>query len=287
MQKEVKNRRIPFGYRIVSGKTEIAPHESKAVIGIFKAYRAGSSLLTIAESLNEQKIEYLPGITGWNKARIKRIIEDERYTGKGDYPAIIDRAEYEASVCIKKDRNTQGGTDRKKEIYKLGVKVFCASCGSEMKRQTDTRQRIEQCWSCSGESCGIRVRKADSSLLADITELMNSLISEPDRVRIEERQSATPLGLRKLENEIGRMLDTSDFDRKALVKNMLERASLKYMSIDSKPYISKRLRADLEKSGLLSDFSKELFGRTVKSILLDADGTVGIRLINEQIIGKE
>jgi hypothetical protein len=287
VQKEVKNRRIPFGYRIVNGKTEISPNESKAVIGIFKAYRDGSSLLTIAESLNEQRIEYLPGITGWNKARIKRIIEDERYTGKGDYPAIIDRAEYEASVCIKKDRNTQGGTDRKKEIYKLGAKVFCASCGSEMKRQTDMRQRIEQCWSCSGESCGLRVRKADSSLLADVTALMNALIAEPGRVQIEANQSATPLELRKLENEIGRMLDAADFDRKVLVKNMLERASLKFQSIDSKPYIAKRLRADLERSGLLSDFSKELFDRTVKGILLDADGTVSIQLINDQIIGKE
>lgn len=287
MQKEVKNRRIPFGYRIVNGKTEISPNESKAVIGIFKAYRAGSSLLVIAESLNDQRIEYLPGITGWNKARVKRIIEDERYTGKDEYPVIIDRAEYEASIGIKKDRNTQNGTDRKKEIYKLGVKVFCASCGSEMKRQTDTRQRIEQRWICSGESCGIRVRKADSSLLADITELMNTLIAEPSRVQREANQSETPLELRRLENEIGRMLDAADFDRKALVQNMLERASLKYASIDSKPYISKRLRADLERSGLLSDFSKELFDRTVKSILLDADGTVGIRLINDQIIGKE
>lgn len=287
MQKEVKNRRIPFGYRIVNGKTEISPRESKAVIGIFKAYRAGSSLLAIAESLNERRIEYLPGITGWNKARIKRIIEDERYTGKDEYPVIIDRAEYEASVCIKKDRNTQGGTDRKKEIYKLGVKVFCASCGSEMKRQTDTRQRIEQCWICNGESCGIRVRKADSSLLADVTELMNALIAEPGRVQIEANQSETPLALRRLENEIGRMLDAADFDRKVLVKNMLERASLKYASIDSKPYIAKRLRAGLERSGLLSDFSKELFDRTVKGILLDADGTVSIRLINDQIIGKE
>ena len=287
MQKEVKNRRIPFGYRIVNGKTEISAYESKAVIGIFRAYRAGSSLLVIAESLNEQRIEYLPGITGWNKARVKRIIEDERYTGKGDYPAIIDRAEYEASVCLKKDRNTQNGTDRKKEIYKLGAKVFCASCGSEMKRQTDMRQRIEQCWSCSGESCGLRVRKADSSLLADVTALMNTLIAEPSRVQIEANQSETPIELRRLENEIGRMLDTSDFDRKVLVQNMLERASLKYASIDSKPYIAKRLRADLEKSGLLSDFSKELFDRTVKSILLDADGNVSVRLINDQIIGKE
>lgn len=194
---------------------------------------------------------------------------------------------YEASIGIKKDRNTQGGTDRKKEIYKLGVNVYCASCGSEMKRQTDTRQRIEQCWICSGEGCGIRVRKADSSLLADITTLMNALIAEPSRVQIEANQSETPIKLRRLENEIGRMLDAADFDRKVLVQNMLERASLKYASIDSKPYIAKRLRADLERSGLLSDFSKELFDRTVKSILLDTDGTVGIRLINDQIIGKE
>ena len=156
-----------------------------------------------------------------------------------------------------------------------------------MNRQTDTRQKIEQCWICSGESCGTRVRKADSSLLADVTELMNVLIAEPSRVQREANQSEMPLELRRLENEIGRMLDTADFDRKVLVKNMLERASLKYASIDSKPYISKRLRADLERSGLLSDFSKELFDRTVKSILLDADGTVSIRLINDQIIGKE
>ena len=287
MQKEVKNRRIPFGYRIANGKIELAEHESQAVISIFKAYRDGSSLLAIAESLNEQRIEYLPGITGWNKARIKRIIENERYTGKGDYPAIIDRAEYEASAGIKKDRNTQNGTDRKKEIYKLGVKVFCASCGSEMKRQTDMRQRIEQCWICSGESCGIRVRKADSSLLADVTELMNVLIAEPSMVQMEANQSATPLELRRLENEIGRMLDTADFDRKVLVQNMLERASLKYQSIDSKPYIARRLKAAFERSGLLSEFSNEFFDRTVKSILLDADGTVSIRLINDQIIGKE
>lgn len=134
---------------------------------------------------------------------------------------------------------------------------------------------------------GVLLRKADSSLLADITELMNTLIAEPSRVKIEAPKSETPLELRRLENEIGRMLDAADFDRKVLVQNMLERASLKYQSIDSKPYIAKRLRAGLERSGLLSDFSKELFDRTVKSILLDADGTVSIRLINDQIIEKE
>ena len=257
------------------------------MIGIFRAYRAGSSLLAIAERLNEQKVEYLPGIIGWNKSRIKRIIEDERYIGKDDYPEIIDRAEYEASIGIKRERNTQSGTDRKREIYKLGVKVFCASCGTEMKRQTDTRQKIEQCWICSGEGCGARVRKADKELLTDITAILNSLIADPCRVQIEAQQSEVPLELRKVENEIGRLLDAADFDKNALVKNMLERALLKYQSIDSKPYISLRLKAAFERSGLLSDFSKELFERTVKSILLDADGTVSIRLINDQIIGRE
>ena len=38
----------------------------------------GQSLLKIAESLNERQMEYMPGTTGWNKARLKRIIPTKK-----------------------------------------------------------------------------------------------------------------------------------------------------------------------------------------------------------------
>ena len=49
-------------------------------------------------------------------------------------------------------------------------------------------------------------------------------------------------------------------------------------------YVSRRLKADFEKSSPLSSFSADLCTRTVKSIRL---GTVSITLINGQNIGKE
>ena len=77
----MKMRNIPFGYRMENGKIIFHPTESQAVKDIFSDYLGGQSLLKIAQSLNERQVEYLPGTTGWNKARLKRIIEDKRYIG--------------------------------------------------------------------------------------------------------------------------------------------------------------------------------------------------------------
>ena len=74
----MKKRNIPFGYQWENGVITAHPTESKIVIGIFTAYITGRSLLQIAEALNKNSIEYLPGVIGWNKARLKRMIEDAR-----------------------------------------------------------------------------------------------------------------------------------------------------------------------------------------------------------------
>ena len=42
-------------------------------------YRNGISLGSIAEKLNAAGVPYQPGETGWNKARLMRMLEDERY----------------------------------------------------------------------------------------------------------------------------------------------------------------------------------------------------------------
>lgn len=74
----MKIRNIPFGYQMENGIITLHPAESEAVKNIFTAYLNGQSLLQIANSLNERSIEYMPGVTGWNKARLKRIIDDSR-----------------------------------------------------------------------------------------------------------------------------------------------------------------------------------------------------------------
>lgn len=74
----MKTQNIPFGYRMENGKIGLHPTESQAIKDIFLDYLDGQSLLKIAQSLNERQVEYMVGATGWNKARLKRIIEDKR-----------------------------------------------------------------------------------------------------------------------------------------------------------------------------------------------------------------
>lgn len=115
----MKNRTVPYGYKYENGIIILHPQESEIVKRICMAYLEGKSLLDIATMLNEQKVEYMPEVIGWNKARLKRIIEDERYLGKEPYPAILDEMTYTAMQRVKESRNTQKDTNRKTDIFQI------------------------------------------------------------------------------------------------------------------------------------------------------------------------
>lgn len=120
----MKNRTVLYGYSCVDGRITLHPQESVIVAEIFQKYLAGKSLLAIAEELNGKKIEYMRGITNWNKARLKRIIEDERYLGKGEYSRIIQEETYKAAQELKSVKNTQKGMDRNAAIFQINIPVF-------------------------------------------------------------------------------------------------------------------------------------------------------------------
>lgn len=282
----MKKRNIPFGYRYQNGVITTHPQEVAMLKRIFSAYQKGMSLLEIASRLNDEKIEYQPGITGWNKSRIMRLIEDKRYTGKGGFPAIINEETHHAMVEIKAQKNTQHRTDRTSEIFHIDVPVICPECGKEMVRRHDSRfKKCQQRWICS--TCRTAIHEADSALLDDITVLLNRVIVNPGLVQIPAVDESMSVQTLKAENEITRTLDTLDYDKDTVRKKMLECVSLKYADIDSAPYIAHRLKATLADTEPLSAFSLVLFKRTVRAVHLAKDGTVTITLLNNQAIRKE
>lgn len=285
----MKKRTIPFGYQYQNGTITTHPQEAAVLNRIFSEYQNGLSLLEIANRLNDEKIEYQPGITGWNKSRIMRLIEDKRYTGKGGFPAIIDEETHHAMVEIKAQKNTQHSTNRTSEIFHIDVPVICPECGKEMVRRHDSRfKKCQQRWICSDADCRTVIHKADSDLLDDITVLLNQAIVNPDLVQIPvNNESAPSVQILKIENEIARMLDMLNYDKNDLRKKMLECASLRYVIIDSAPYIAYRLKATLADAEPLSTFSLTLFKRVVKEISLEKDGTVSIILLNDQTVRKD
>ena len=285
----MKKRNVPFGYQYQNGVIITHPQEVTVLNCIFSEYQNGMSLLEIASHLNDENIEYQPGVTGWNKSRIMRLIEDERYTGKDGFPAIVDERTHQTMVEMKAQKNTQHGTDRSAEVFHIDVPVICPACGSEMNRRHDSRfKKCQQRWVCSNAKCRTVIRKADSDLLNDITVLLNRVIVNPELVQIPAKDESAPtVRILKTENEIARTLDTLDYGKDVLRKKMMECVSLKYADIDPAPYTAHRLKATLADVEPLSTFSLPLFKRTVQEIHLNKDGTVSVKLINGQMVGKD
>lgn len=99
----LKNRSIPFGFRVVNGRFAVNENEAEIVRKIFADYIGGKSLKTIAE---EMQIPYNTGKNTWNINMVCRILENKKYIGENGYPKIISNADFELAAQIKSERNT-------------------------------------------------------------------------------------------------------------------------------------------------------------------------------------
>lgn len=280
----MKNRTLPYGYQCCNGITVLHPQESEIVKRICEAYLNGQSLLTIATWLNEEQIEYMTGVIGWNKARLKRIIEDERYIGKEPYPTILDEETHTAMQQIKEKRNTQKNTDRKADIFQISVPIKCPNCGKRLIRKVNNQCKIPQRWICENKDCRLLIAIADSDLLKAVSSTLAGIT--PESIRITEPNNNEPsIEVRRLNNDISRMLGAPQIDKNALRKKMMECISQKYSNLDADTHTARKLQADFERAST-EDYKKTL-NRTVSEIILYTDQTVGIILLNGQLIRKE
>lgn len=283
----MKNRNIPFGYRYENGDVVIHPKEAETLKSIFAAYLDGDSLLTIANRLNSNNIEYVPGATGWNKSRLMRIIEDERYIGTDIFPKLIDDSVQQAAKAVKAERNTQKGIDRTKDIFNLNVPVICSVCGAKMHRRYDGRLKCPTKWICGNKGCKDAIVLSDEELLRQITDNLNTVIRNPEKIIVpKEAEIKTDVELMKLDNEIGRLLDSPNTDKDILREKMLQRLSMQYMNIDHNAYTIRKMKAEIENMNPLTEFSAKITDHIVKAIKLNKDKTVSIILLNDQTIGR-
>ena len=281
----MKKRNISFGYQFENGKIIRHPAESRIVSNIFEDYLQGGSLLQIAKKLNGCGAEYMPGVTGWNKARLKRIVEDVRYLGNETYPPIMDTDAFDKAQKVKAERNTQKAVDRGAVIFQMTALVVCGECGHPMRRMHDSRTSFGEKWVC--QECGTTIKIVDDKLLADVNECLNMVIADTRLINVPLKQKEPSSCLRRLENEIGRLLDSSEMEKETLKNKIFECASLRYSEMDTTESVTEMLKAAFEKSGPLSQYSQEFTERTVTAILLNGDGNVSITLKNDRKIGKE
>lgn len=285
----MKNRRFPYGYEMQNGVIVICLKEADTVKQIFSQYLNGKNLKNIAEKLTENQVEFMPGEYGWNKSRIKRMIEDKRYIGNNTYPPIIDEDIYKKANAEKDNRRTNINPVVTAEKKLLTHKVICTNCGRKLFHNTDSRLKNSEKWFCKNEDCQFSVYMTVAELEQRITEVLNLLISNYNFTEYEETDiSAEPsLEICKTENEIERLLESIDFDKTEIQNMILQCAAKKYDAYKGVRHITDRLKADFEKSSPLSAFNAELFDITVSAVVIDKDKKVSLKLKNNKIIRKE
>ena len=247
----MKQRNTPYGYTVRNGENILHPKESPLVRRIFTDYLGGASFLRIAESLTAEMVEFLPDRCDWNKNRIKRILEDTRYLGTNTYPSIIDVDMYRQVQAVKDSNNNQNR--KKSEIpFRLPCSVNC-SCGAVMKRRSDSRRKLsQQLWKCTDPDCKRIVNMNDDILQANITQLLNRLISNSTIIQAMPVEPDLPLEVRRLNNEVTRQLDSFEIEKEQVKAAIFSLATEKYRHTDNKKVISQMLRAEFEKQTPLS-----------------------------------
>ncbi len=285
-----KNRYLPFGYHIQNGTLSIHETESAVVRQVFDDYQAGTSYRRIAEQLTAKGVPYMENRTDWNKHRIKRMLENPRYCGGDNFPKLIPAATFEAVAALIGQKSQ--GKPLSEELDSIRSKAICGACGAKYKR--DGRSKNYEAWCCSAEGRITPKRITDQVLLESVTAILNTIIREPSLLQLASpHRENYSLDVARTENQINRELEKSEVDSDYIKLLIFGCAAAKYEACaDTEPeYLTRRLIAIFEKQPSLEAFSIGLFEDTVKQVVIDADGSLWLRMINGKLIqnqaGKE
>ena len=279
----MRNRTIPFGYQYQNGVLAVHPQESQTVQAVFAAYLGGEPLSKIAAHLTAKLVEYLPGHWQWDKARVKRILDNTKYIGNGEYPPIIKEKDFQMAHQKKERANTnRQPVDEDIKLFK-GL-THCHHCGNAMVRRMDSRMEHPVTWKCP--ACDYFLPLPDEEFKHRVFLLQQRLVAKPLLTEKEEEIPVTSMETRRLTNEIFRKLDSGVFSEDELVNLALQCAAKNYEAISSARHITDRLTATLLHAGPLSAFDRELFQRTVLEIHLTRKGEILLKLQNGVFVGE-
>ena len=161
----------------------------------------------------------------------------------------------------------------------------CSLCGGKLRHITDNSNKKAERWVC--EDCRMTVYKTVSEVKKDITEIISRLIHSPSLTENGEDKGYTESQEVILKTaEIERMTAASDVDITAVQKLIFKCAEEKYRENETARHITERMKAELINTAPLSEFSGEIFLRTVKATVMGKDGTVRLTLKNGTVLGK-
>ena len=240
-------RKMVFGYRMELGDIVPSPNEAETVRYIYTRYLAGASFQCLANELNQKALPYHTG-KSWNKNMVARILEDDRYIGEKEFPALIPTEQFHAAQERRKEMCPEyKQTPAQKELRKL--------CGSTVP----------------------------DSVARKVLKILNQMVDDPQIIKIETSGVPTTEDIRRLQQELDTLLQTPPVDEDTARQKALEVASLKLASVKTEEYESHRLRRIFGSQAKLWELDTNLLRQSIRKITYDSK-TVKVLLKNNQVL---
>jgi len=272
-----------FGFAMQEGQLVVNEAEAELVKMIFARYSEGTTLQQLADELNRQPIPYSSSSERWDKHMIARIIANKRYLGAENIPAIITGEDWASAASSEMARQrTQNYACDYKTVRQL---ARCACCGRQPEMVTGPRRGTRR-WRCT--NCGSLTTKASTDVVIYVlSELINMLCEQPDLVQIVETPKIPErIHLNKQESEFTAAINNTAFDEDRARQAAFSLASARLDALGSEDYETCRIRHALIQTEKAEDLNDALLKSIAVSVLIHPEGTVSLKLKNNQIIGR-
>ena len=165
------NRKNLYGYHIENGELAIVPQEAEIVQRIATLYIAGGSYQSIAETLNSDGILFSTEAPLWNKHKVKRLLENPRYTGQDGYPAVIDTETFQTVQKMIRQKTAGHAPPKNRSALRLKPYLRCACCEGDLHRLAGKNRRVDTLYlKCI--RCGALVTISDTELMNEVSRQM-------------------------------------------------------------------------------------------------------------------
>ena len=242
------NRKLPFGYRMENGEIVIDRREADMVQSIFHAYISGTGFSALADALNSSGIAYYPG-KPWNKNIVARLLEDERYIGRRDYPPILSEKALREAAAIRCGRHdTTAKSPLKKALRRM--------CG---------------CPSPAG-------------LEELLRQALNRLIENPALIKCPAYEKQASSEAAELQRRLDELQEEPIVDETAARRLILLLAAAEYSILGDREYETERLRRLYVKLEPMGELDAALLLESVSTVNIHPGGAITITLTNGQNI---
>ena len=268
-------RTIPYGYVVESGFKVVVADEAMIINEVFERYCSGETFKQIADSLTERAIKFFENNSSWNKNNIARMIDDARYLGNEEYPAIIS-----AELYSKVKTCREGRSAKKAELPSAAKfikdKLVCGQCGKHFARKSKWKSREK--WICSS-GCKCSVYLDDKTLINNI----NAVIANPSVCNLETKSASGYIptsDITRLTNEVNRMMEQTKIEFITIANSILECASARfdccYIGVNDE--LTQLILEMFAENTIESDLNEELISQAVDQIIVDDNGKIRLRV---------